>query len=206
MRKLKGLYAITRESRGNTARLVEEVGAALQGGLRILQYRNKSGNQMLRGQEAGELRKLCSEYSALLIINDDPELAANTGADGVHLGKYDSSVDKARAQLGADIIIGISCYNQLSFAKNAEQQGADYVAFGSFFPSPTKPAAVTAEIPLLEAWNNYPTPACAIGGITLKRAPALIAAGADMLAIISDLWEADDIQKHARSYTQLWSG
>lgn len=204
MHELRGLYAITRESGGKTDRLLSDVQSALLGGVRMLQYRDKSASQNQRKQEARELRALCDDYDTRLIINDDLELAADTGADGVHLGKNDESITAARTLLGADAIIGVSCYNQITLAKKKEQQGADYIAFGSFFPSPTKPAAVAAKITLLQAWENHPIPTCAIGGITLGHAPALIAAGADMLAVISDLWDAENIEGHARAYSRLW--
>ncbi len=205
MHELKGLYAITRESKGNTARLIDDVQAALQGGVRILQYRDKSDNPVLRRQEAYELLDLCNAFSASLIINDDIKLAASIGAHGVHLGKNDEGIDVARSILGAQVIVGVSCYNHLPCANKAEQKGADYVAFGSFFPSPTKPTATPAPIALLNTWKNHATPICAIGGVTLNRAPALIDAGADMLAIISNLWDSNNIQNHARAYCQLWS-
>ncbi len=205
MNALKGLYAITQESKGDTARLIDHVQAALQGGVQILQYRDKSNKQAMRKQEACELLDLCQDFSALLIINDDIELAASIGAHGVHLGKQDGCISTARSRLGSTAIIGVSCYNLLSCAKQAEQEGADYIAFGSFFPSPTKPEATQASISLLQAWKYHSTPICAIGGITLSRAPALVEAGADMLAIISDLWNASNIKKRANTYCQLWS-
>ncbi|RUM94024.1 MAG: thiamine phosphate synthase [Thiothrix sp.] len=202
--ELKGLYAITRESKGDTARLIGDVQAALQGGVRILQYRDKSNNPILRKQEARKLLELCRNYSALLIINDDLKLAADIGAHGIHLGKHDADLNTARSQLGRQAIIGISCYNQLTCANKAQQEGANYIAFGSFFPSPTKPAASPAQISLLQNWKNQTTPVCAIGGIRLNRAATLIEAGADMLAIISNLWDSDNIQEQARAYSQLW--
>ena len=205
MHELKGLYAITRESKGNTARLINDVEAALRGGVRILQYRDKSDNPTLRKQEARELLDLCNDYSALLIVNDDLELAAHIAAHGIHLGKHDAHINVVRSRLGKRAVIGVSCYNQLACARKAEQEGANYIAFGSFFPSPTKPKAALAQTSLLQTWKNQMTPICAIGGITLNRAPALIEAGADMLAIISDLWDSNDIQKHTRAYCQLWS-
>jgi len=204
MHKLKGLYAITRESKGDTARLIEDAQAALEGGVRIMQYRDKSDNPVLRNQEARELLALCTDHSALLIINDDIKLAASIGAHGVHLGKQDAGINVARSQLGEQAVIGVSCYNQLTCAIQAEHEKADYIAFGSFFPSPTKPTATAAQMSLLQAWRSHTTPVCAIGGITLKRAPALIGAGANILAIISDLWDSSDIQKQALAYRQLW--
>jgi thiamine-phosphate pyrophosphorylase len=160
---------------------------------------------MLRLQEAHKLLDLCHHYNAILIINDDLELAANINAHGLHLGKDDRHINEARAELGPEAIIGVSCYNELLLAEKAEQQGADYIAFGSFFPSPTKPAAIPANIDLLKTWKHHATPACAIGGITVNSAPTLIEAGADMLAVISDLWDSKNIQKHTRAYTLLWS-
>jgi thiamine-phosphate pyrophosphorylase len=205
MHKLEGLYAITPKNNGSTTLLMNNVQAALRGGARIIQYRNKSTHHSLRNQVSMKLLALCEEYSAIFIINDDIELAANIGAHGVHLGKHDVDIKTARTRLGIDSIIGISCYNDQNRAEKAKREGADYIAFGSFFPSPTKPEAMPAKIPLLQYWKNQTTPICAIGGITLKRAPALIEAGADMLAIISDLWSSQNIQKHAEAYNLLWA-
>jgi thiamine-phosphate pyrophosphorylase len=205
MHKLEGLYAITPKNSGSTTQLINSVQAALKGGVRIIQYRDKSTHHSLRKHMSMKLLALCETYAATFIINDDIELAANTGAHGVHLGKHDINIKTARTRLGVNSIIGISCYDDQDRAEKAKREGADYIAFGSFFPSPTKPEAVPAKIPLLQYWKSQPIPVCAIGGITLKRAPTLIEAGADMLATISDLWSSQNIQKHAEAYKLLWS-
>ncbi len=205
-RRLRGLYAITRSGYGSTAELVTEVGAALRGGCRIVQYRDKHGTPAQRLEQVKALRGLCDQHGALLIVNDDIELASAIGADGVHLGRDDTDLSAARERLGTDTLIGISCYNQLEAARHAATSGASYIAFGAFFPSPTKPAAVRAPLTLLEQWDHPNVPACAIGGITLDNAATLIRAGAAMTAVISDLWTAADIEERARAYGRLWDG
>ena len=149
---------------------------------------------------------LCREHGAISIINDDVELAAEVGADGVHIGKDDAALSAARARLGQGAVIGMSCYNRLELALDAECQSADYAAFGAFFPSRTKPNAVFADIDLLrEAKEKMNIPVCAIGGITAERAQTLVEVGADMLAVISDVFAADDIEAAARRFAQLFN-
>ncbi len=202
--RLRGLYAITRGNYSSTDELLHEAEAALQGDVTALQYRDKSADPGLRLEQAKALASLCQRFDALLIINDDIELASRCGAAGIHLGRDDADIITAVEQLGADAIIGVSCYNQLEAARHAAASGASYVAFGAFFPSPTKPAAVRASTTLLEQWDHPQVPVCAIGGITLDNAPSLITAGADMTAVISDLWSAPDITAQARAYRALW--
>lgn len=202
--RLRGLYAVTRGNYRDTEQMMREVDAALRGGVSVLQYRDKSDNMTLRQEQASTLAALCQHYGALLIINDDLELARYCAADGVHLGRDDSDITTALEYLGPDKIIGMSCYNQLDAARHAAATGASYVAFGSFYPSPTKPKAVRAPKWLLEQWKHPRTPACAIGGITLRNAAPLVRAGASMVAVISDLWSADDIYQRAKDYQQLW--
>ncbi len=191
--RLSGLYAITGHSQLDSASLIRQTKTALEAGLRLLQYRDKSGDNDKRLREAMALRQLCQQYGATLIINDDIELAGAVGAHGVHLGQHDATLEQARQQLGANALIGISCYDSLERAQQAQRQGADYIAFGSFYPSPTKPDAKRAHPKLLQQWRNQPLPVCAIGGITPDNAPALIDSGADMLAVISALWHSNDI-------------
>ena len=200
--RLRGLYAITGQHRGD--RLLSDVEQALRAGLRLLQYRNKSGDPDQQRTETQRLRALCDRYHATLIINDDAALAAAIGADGVHLGRNDGDIAAARRLLGPQALIGVSCYNDPQRARQAQRQGADYIAFGSFYPSPTKPDAVRAEPQLLETWRAQPTPACAIGGITLDNAPRLIQSGASMIAVISSLWRSGDIAKAAASFRSLF--
>lgn len=197
----RGLYAITPEGLEG-AELLDDVARALSGGAEILQYRAKS--QAAR-ETARVLVELCRSHGAFLIVNDDPELAAEVDADGVHLGRDDESIDRARRLIGPDRIIGVSCYNDLERAARLAAQGADYLAFGSMFPSPTKPDAVRCLPKVLTAARGLGKPVVAIGGITLDHAPELIAAGADMLAVISDLFDAPDIEARARAYSRLFS-
>ena len=170
-----------------------------------LQYRNKHANDRQRRLQADGLRALCSEAGVPLIVNDDAALASAVGADGVHLGEHDGAIATARALLGNDAIIGVSCYDDASLAANAAAQGADYVAFGAFFPSPTKPDARRASIDLLRDPHARDLPRVAIGGITPDNAPALIAAGADMVAVISGVFDAADPVAAARAYAACFA-
>jgi len=200
---LQGLYVITDGSTGTV--LLEKVEQTLRGGAMIVQYRDKTNDTVRRQHEAAALRELCREYNALFLINDDVALAKTLQADGVHVGRDDAALSTAREQLGEQAIIGVSCYNQLALAVNAAQHGADYVAFGSFFPSPTKPNAPRATLPLLhEARAQLSVPICAIGGITLATAPDLVAGGADMLAVISDVFAGNAITQQAGLYRNLF--
>jgi thiamine-phosphate pyrophosphorylase len=203
---LKGLYGITDSNlMPGTRSLLESVETALAAGLGILQYREKYLSYPERLQQAQELRVLCHEHDALLIINDDVELAAEVNADGVHLGGQDGSIRHARERLRADSIIGSSCYNRLELALEAVGHGADYVAFGRFFPSNTKPGAIQADPELLRpARQSLAVPICAIGGITVANGKRLIQQGADMLAVIHDLFASRDIAARVRDYQNLW--
>lgn len=201
--EISGLYAITPEE-DNTAVLLQRVSQALQGGVRVLQYRNKLGCTALRLEQAGALRELTREYDVPLIINDDASLALKVDADGVHLGFEDGSVSAARATLGSSKIIGVSCYNRLDLAREAVSLGADYIAFGAFFASAIKPSAPVASIELLQqARREIELPLVAIGGITAENGAQLLAAGATALAVISALFGADDIQHAARQFANL---
>lgn len=202
--RLRGLYAVTPDI-ADTAVLCRRVDAALRGGARLLQYRNKSAAAPLRLEQASRLAVLCRSHGVPLVINDDLDLALDVGADGVHLGRDDAALHGARQRLGPHRLLGASCYDQPELARRAALAGADYVAFGSVFPSATKPAAVRAPLGIL-AWARAELPvACAaIGGITLDNAPAVVAAGADLLAVITDLFEAPDIEARARGYAALF--
>jgi thiamine-phosphate pyrophosphorylase len=200
-----GVYAITRET-ADTATLLVQVEAALAGGAAVVQYRDKSDDVARRHEQASELVALCQQYRVPLIVNDDLRLADLTDADGVHLGRDDGSVAKARVILGPDKFIGASCYQSLDLALAAEAEGADYVAFGSFFASLTKPAAARAEPALLvEAAARIQVPIVAIGGITLANAPPLLDAGADSLALLTALFDASDIRAAAHDFNQLFA-
>ena len=197
---MRGLYAITPDF-AELEPLLRKVEQALKAGVALLQYRNKIISKDKRLLQAKELAPLARGYGVPLIINDDVEIAAAVGANGVHLGKEDGDLAAARAKLPGRIV-GASCYNDLDKARAAVRAGATYVAFGSVFPSPTKPQAVKAPLSLFAA--NLGVPLCAIGGITLDNAPALIAAGADLLAVITDLFDAPDIGARAAQYRKLF--
>lgn len=207
--KLGGLCAITVDDL-LLPRLSALVKAALDGGAPMVQYRNKIAPRPLRRAQAAEMLRICRAAGARLIINDDVWLAVEIGADGAHLSRDDApggSLAAARDALGPKRILGVSCYNELSRAEEAACAGADYLAFGSMFTSRTKPAAVRAPLELLgEARRQFGLPIAAIGGITLDNAPQLIDAGADMLAVVSDLFDAMDIKARAEAYQQLFNG
>lgn len=199
-----GLYAITPET-ADTDRLLARVEAALAGGVAAVQYRDKSGDVARRHEQASELVALCRRFKVPLIVNDDLRLADLTDADGVHLGRDDGSLREARIILGKGKFIGASCYQSLDLALAAQAAGADYVAFGSFFASPTKPAAGRADLDLLRAAApRIHVPLVAIGGITRANAPALLDAGADSLAVLSALFDAPDIRTAAHDLNQLF--
>jgi len=201
---ISGLYAITREM-DDTGYLLASVEAALRGGASIVQYRDKSADVARQHEQASELLSLCRRYRVPLIINDSLRLADLVGADGVHIGRDDGAIREARIVLGHDKIIGVSCYQSLALALTAQAAGADYVAFGSFFPSPTKPDAGHAELDLLhEAARIIHLPIVAIGGITLRNADSLISAGADAVAMISALFDSDNIEDAARQFANLF--
>lgn len=194
--KLRGLYAITPEGPG----LETKVQAALEGGIAVLQYRRKAGDVALARRIAG----LARGFGVPLIVNDDIALALQSGAQGAHLGREDGDLGEARQRLGARIL-GASCYDELERARAAVAAGADYVAFGSVFASSTKPVAVRAPLAIFREARALGVPLAAIGGITLDNAPALVAAGADLLAVLSDLFDAPDIRARARQYGKLFS-
>jgi thiamine-phosphate pyrophosphorylase len=198
----RGLYVITDGLRPD---LLDVTSQALAGGARLLQYRDKSDDSARRYSEAAALRQLCDTYAVPLIINDDVALALAVAADGVHLGKDDDDLAAARAVLGRDAIIGVSCYDSLRRAKTAAAAGASYIAFGAFFPSPTKPLAPRASIELLRQSAALDVPRVAIGGITPDNAPSLVEAGADYLAVISAVFGATDVRHAAQSFTDLYS-
>ncbi len=189
-RQLRGLYAVTPDI-DDIAQLVAKVEAAIAGGAQAVQYRNKSAAPALKRKQAAMLARVCGGRGALLVVNDDVALAREVGAAGVHLGEDDGDVGRARDQLGANMLIGVSCYNDLARAKRLVAEGADYVAFGSFFASPTKPDAQRAELALLHRARALKVPVVAIGGITAANARGLVAAGADVLAVISDVFDHD---------------
>ena len=199
-----GVYAITPET-ADTEHLLMQVEAALAGGVAAVQYRDKSDDVARRHEQASELVALCRPFGVPLIVNDDLRLADLCDAEGVHLGRDDSSLREARIILGRGKIVGASCYQSLELALAAQAAGADYVAFGSFFASPTKPVAGRAGLDLLrEAAPLIHVPLVAIGGITLANAPQLLDAGADSLAVLSALFSAPDLRASARALNHLF--
>lgn len=201
----RGLYAITDERLSAPGQLPVCVSAAIAGGARVIQYRNKQGKAQQRRQETAALLQLCQQHHVPLLINDDVALAASVSADGVHLGKADASLAQARQQLGPQAIIGVSCYNSLQRAISAAQAGADYVAFGRFFSSHSKPDAQPAEAALLgQARRQLQLPIVAIGGITPENGQQLVAAGADLLAAIHGVFGQPNIQAAASAYAALF--
>jgi thiamine-phosphate pyrophosphorylase len=202
----KGLYAITPDT-PDTAGLLLSLEQALLGGVRLVQYRNKVADAALKREQASALLSLCRRFAVPLIINDDLDLALALDAEGVHLGREDApgGMKAARSALGPDKLLGVSCYGEIERAREAAASGADYVAFGALFPSSTKPAAGRAPLELFSrARQKIGCALCGIGGITLENAPAAITAGADLLAVISDLFDAPDIISRAQAYSELW--
>ncbi|MDD1507133.1 thiamine phosphate synthase [Pseudomonas sp. CNPSo 3701] len=205
--KLRGLYAITDSELLAGGKLLPYVEAALAGGARLLQYRDKSTDEARRLREAEALRTLCEHYGATLIINDDAELAARLSV-GLHLGQEDGSLAAARALLGRQAIIGGTCHAQLALAEQAAREGASYVAFGRFFNSRTKPGAPAATLDLLEtAKARIALPIVAIGGVDLHNAAPLIERGASMIAVIHALFAAEsaaEVERRARAFSALF--
>ncbi|MBC8519819.1 MAG: thiamine phosphate synthase [Gammaproteobacteria bacterium] len=203
--KLSGLYLITDRRLTDKAGLVPAVAEAIQGGVSIVQYRNKHANRERKLWEISDLATLCRPLGIPLIVNDDTDLVIESGADGVHLGSDDGSVEEARKLLGNEAIIGVSCYNSFDSARMAAEQGADYIAFGRFFPSQTKPDAVHATTEVLtQARTELQLPIVAIGGVDSSNGKSLIDAGADMLAVINAVLGATNIQQAAQDIANLF--
>ena len=199
---LRGLYAITQIKNKTADIIINEVIAAIKGGAVVVQFRDKEPLDAI--YLADQLVKVCHEYKVPLLINDDIELAIKVGADGVHIGREDGAISEARDRLGADAIIGVSCYNFVEQALDAQEQGATYVAFGRFFPSSSKPLAASAELDTLrKAKFLLDIPIVAIGGILPENGGPLLTAGADLLAVIGGLFETQPEQS-ARAYQALF--
>ena len=204
--RLRGLYAITPGGLSGE-RLIEQVDSALRGGATLVQYRDKQRDVTQQAEIARALRALCRQYGARLIVNDNLELALAVDADGLHLGGSDGDLAAARRALGTGKLLGASCYADFELARQAVAAGADYVAFGAVYPSPTKPQAVRAPHALFARCRAELNDAsCAIGGITAANGAALVAAGADLLAVITDLFEANDVAARAGDLAQLFAG
>ena len=200
-----GLYAVTDSQLIPAQALAEDVAQAIAGGACLIQYRDKQHSLPERKRAAARLLRLCEQQGVPLIINDDVELARETGADGVHLGRHDASISEARERLGATAIIGASCYNRLESAVAAARAGASYIAFGRFFPSHSKPDAVQADLELLtQARAQLDLPIAAIGGITPENGRQLVEAGANLLAVIHGVFGQADIEAAARRYADCF--
>lgn len=208
MSPLRGLYAITDSALLAEGRLLPYVEAALQGGARLVQYRDKLGDASRRQDEAAALAELCRQHGAQLIINDDLALARQLGV-GLHLGQEDGSLAAARAELGPDALLGGTCHASLELAEAAAQAGVSYLAFGRFFASSTKPNAPPAPLELLDqARSRFALPVCAIGGVTLDNAPHLLDHGVDLLAVVHSLFSAasaGEVERRARAFAQLFA-
>ncbi|MEK7708128.1 MAG: thiamine phosphate synthase [Pseudomonadota bacterium] len=203
--KINGLYAITPELE-NTNDLLEKTRQALEGRAQLIQYRNKSASRTLLREQAGLLLLLCREYRVPLIINDHLDLAVEIDADGLHVGQQDASVFNVRNQLGCNKIVGASCYNNLGLALQAEKEGADYVAFGAFFPSLTKPNTVLVTVDLIgETIKRITVPIVGIGGIRLTNAKKVIQSGCAAVAVCNDLFQSENIKVKAAQYAQLFA-
>jgi thiamine-phosphate pyrophosphorylase len=201
--RIRGVYLLTRET-PDTAALCAGVEAALRGGVRLLQYRDKGGDAGRHREQLAALRALTRRHGALLIVNDDVALAAECGADGVHLGEDDGDLRAARAALGPGAIVGASCYNDLGRAEAAAVGGADYLAFGAFFASATKPLARRADVTLLHQSERFGLPRVAIGGLDAHNAGPVIKAGAAAIAVLGAVWDAPDREAAARALTDLF--
>ncbi len=204
--KIHGLYAITDPSLINDNNLIDAVSHAIEGGARVIQYRNKQASAEQQLKQAQLLAQICKQHKVCFIINDDPQLARKVNADGVHVGKDDGHIADARAVLGKEAIIGVSCYNRLDNALQAQADGADYIALGRFFPSQTKPEAVQASLELLAEVRQFINlPVVAIGGIERSNAGQLIEHGADAIAVIYDLFHnTQNIKQTAHEFQKLF--
>jgi thiamine-phosphate pyrophosphorylase len=196
----KCVYAITDGPRDDLFAAVE---AALAGGARLLQYRDKTTDAARRRSEADDISRMCARHDVPFIVNDDVALAGETGG-GVHLGREDVSIAEARAELGADAIIGVSCYGSIERARQLHTEGADYLAFGAMYPSTTKPHAPVAPHDVLTQVRALGLPVVAVGGISVDNARAVIDAGADYIAVVSAIFAAPDIQTATRRFADLF--
>jgi len=202
----RGIYALTDADLLPADQLLPAVEQALRAGITLVQYRHKIAADPERDRQAAALLSLCRDYSVPLLINDDVELCNRVGADGVHLGQQDCSLANARETLGNNALIGITCHQSLELAVTAQRDGADYVAFGRFFTSATKPDAPAADPGILgRARAQLDLPVVAIGGINADNGASLIAAGADMLAVVGGLFGSGDVSRNARSLVSLYN-
>ena len=201
---INGLYAITPDS-ADLNTLIRKTQLAIEGGAFMVQYRSKILNRDVKMQQCDAILRLCREYDVPCIVNDDVEMCRVLNADGVHLGENDDNIAEVRHILGEDSIIGSSCYDQLDRAKQAQKEGASYVAFGAMFPTPTKPNAPRATLELLrEAKREIQIPIIAIGGITMNNAHDVIETGIDAIAVITSLYESNAIKETAEIFSQMF--
>jgi thiamine-phosphate pyrophosphorylase len=201
----RGLYLITPDD-DDTTRLLARTAPLLAAGVTWLQYRNKTAGDALRHEQASALQALCVSKGIALIVNDHVRLAKAVRAAGVHLGEDDGDLAAARAVLGPDAILGVSCYDQLPLAEAATAAGADYVAFGAFFPTRSKQGTRQASPELLsQAKKRLGVPRVAIGGITPDNAGNLIEAGADLIAVIAGVYEAPDPVAAVHAYRRCFA-
>jgi len=201
---IKGLYAITPDS-ADVNTLIQKTQWAIEGGAFMVQYRSKILNRDVKMQQCAAILRICREYDIPCIVNDDVEMCRVLEADGVHLGENDDNIAEVRRILGEDSIIGSSCYDQLNRAKQAQKEGASYVAFGAVFPTPTKPNAPRATLELLrEAKSEIQIPIVAIGGITMNNAHDVIETGIDAIAVITSLYESNSIKETAETFNTMF--
>jgi thiamine-phosphate pyrophosphorylase len=201
---IKGLYAITPDM-ADLNTLIHKTQLVIESGAFMVQYRSKIHDRDVKMQQCAAILRLCREYGVPCIINDDVEMCRILEADGVHLGVNDDNIAEVRHILGEDAIIGSSCYEQLSRAKQAQKEGASYVAFGAMFPTPTKPRAPRATLALLkEAKSEIHIPIVAIGGITVNNAHDVIETGIDAIAVITSLYEAKSIKETAETFLKMF--
>lgn len=203
---MRGLYLVT-PNWNDTERLLAATEAALRGGAALVQYRHKEADAVLRIEQAAPLLALCRRHGTPLVINDHLDLCMHLDADGVHVGGTDIAVDHARRLLGADKIVGASCYGELALARSAQAAGASYAAFGGFYPSPVKKYTFVTEPALLtEARAELTLPLVVIGGMTPANAAPLVARGADMVAAITSVYAEADPESAARRFSMLFAG
>lgn len=200
----RGLYLITPDA-PTTLGLLDRVAPAIAAGGVLVQYRNKLASPAQQREQVRELKELCRDFGQPLLVNDDWRLAAELGADGAHLGADDGSIAQARAALGPHAVIGASCYGSLARAREAAAEGASYLAFGAFFASGTKPLAQRADPSLLADSAALGLPRVAIGGITPDNGASLVAAGADLLAVIGGVFDAPDPAAAVHAYGRCFA-
>ena len=199
-KKLKGLYLITDDTLTPATTVLAQVEESLKGGARIIQLRNKNGSNKEKLTQAKSLQELCKKYDATFVLNDEIELAYELQCDGLHIGRSDHHRFKEIRE-NFDGILGVSCYGDIDLAKHFEDQGADYVAFGSFFPSPTKPNSDIVPLKTLEiAKEKLKIPICSIGGINSKNVDEILRYEPDMICLISDIWINENILDHTKNY------